>query len=156
MSKCCHFAHKSVVSARLAVCKNCANFVEGVCNVVNRNTHFLALENACPEMKWQHIKRESTTRDETIKRRFLREYEKSKPPTLTKQIKSFFKSMKKWAKARFALASTPVYKKRLAICKTCEFHDPSGWKGKGKCLKCGCCTSAKAKLKTEKCPLNKW
>jgi hypothetical protein len=160
MNKCCHFAHKADIAARLAICQSCSFRVDNLCKKADRRIRFLAIENACPEAKWKAIKRELTERDKAIlhrvKKAVKKAVEKAQPPTLTKQIVSFAKSMKKWAKSKFAMASKAVYEKRLSICQSCEFHDPSGWKGRGKCLKCGCCTSAKAKLKTEKCPLNKW
>lgn len=42
------------------------------------------------------------------------------------------------------------YHKRLLVCATCDRND------NGKCLECGCFLSIKAKMATEKCPLNKW
>jgi hypothetical protein len=39
---------------------------------------------------------------------------------------------------------------RLKICGTCEFAKA------GFCKKCGCILAAKTRVKTEKCPENKW
>jgi hypothetical protein len=44
---------------------------------------------------------------------------------------------------------------RLEICKTCEFYDPNGFIGTGKCMKCGC-SAAKIYMETALCPIGKW
>lgn len=43
-------------------------------------------------------------------------------------------------------------KKRLSICKSCEFFDQS----RQRCSQCGCKLAIKTYLKAEKCPINKW
>ena len=39
---------------------------------------------------------------------------------------------------------------RMLICKKCDWYDA------GTCNKCGCILELKTKMKTEKCPLDKW
>ena len=43
-------------------------------------------------------------------------------------------------------------KKRLEICKECEYYTQST----SKCAKCGCFMKAKALLKNSECPIEKW
>lgn len=43
-------------------------------------------------------------------------------------------------------------KKRLDICKTCEFFNAS----QTRCTKCGCFMAVKTYLKAERCPVGKW
>ena len=50
------------------------------------------------------------------------------------------------------------YKKRLEICKgndeyyPCEYYEPK----LARCKKCGCFLKIKAKIKSMKCPIDKW
>lgn len=45
-----------------------------------------------------------------------------------------------------------VQKKRLDICKTCTYYDPS----QGRCKHCGCFLLQKVKFSLESCPIDKW
>jgi len=45
-----------------------------------------------------------------------------------------------------------VQKKRLDICKTCTYYDPS----QGRCKHCGCFLLHKVKFSLESCPIEKW
>jgi hypothetical protein len=47
-------------------------------------------------------------------------------------------------------AEQSEYEQRQAICANCEFLDSD------RCKKCGCFVAAKARLKTESCPIGKW
>ena len=50
------------------------------------------------------------------------------------------------------LASTKIYKERLAICKACEhYFSPTGT-----CKKCGCFMRVKAKIASLSCPKKMW
>ena len=65
-------------------------------------------------------------------------------------------SMAHWALGGFQQADAAEHNRRLAICKACEFWDPSGFIGTGRCQKCGCSTWAKLRMATERCPVGKW
>jgi hypothetical protein len=81
---------------------------------------------------------------------------KKKAPPILNQIKSFVGSMKKWAESGFAKAGNKEFNRRLDICKSCEWWDGEAFANTGRCLKCGCSTKAKLRLKTEKCPIGRW
>ncbi len=46
--------------------------------------------------------------------------------------------------------TTQIKDDRLKICNPCEFAKA------GFCKKCGCILAAKTRVKTEKCPIDKW
>jgi len=50
------------------------------------------------------------------------------------------------------LASTKIYKERLAICKSCDRY----FKPTGTCTRCGCFMRVKAKIASLSCPDKKW
>jgi len=77
-------------------------------------------------------------------------------PNLTEQAKSLLKAGINWAQKGFILVSEEQLKERLAMCGSCELWDPEGFKGTGRCKKCGCSTQAKLRMATEKCPIGKW
>ena len=66
-------------------------------------------------------------------------------------------ALAKWSAAGWPIAPAPVRAVRHAICRGCEFWDPAGWVGFGKCRhqKCGC-SRMKHALATERCPIDKW
>jgi hypothetical protein len=80
--------------------------------------------------------------------------EKFKVQARLRMAQHFAESMKTWAKQGFNV-SQEAYKKRIDICKGCEFWDDSAMAGYGKCLKCGC-GRGKHWLPHEKCPIGKW
>jgi len=90
---------------------------------------------------------------EEIKER-VRLAQLSQPKTIAK-IRSASASVAKWARAGFVSVSEKTYNEREAICNACEFWQPDGNFGMGKCLKCGC-AKGKLKLPHEKCPIGKW
>lgn len=50
------------------------------------------------------------------------------------------------------ISDEDLTKSRLDICNSCEnLYQPTK-----SCKKCGCFVIAKTKLKTQKCPINKW
>lgn len=71
-------------------------------------------------------------------------------PTTIEKVKNFGKSMVKLAKNKFKIVSKEEQKRRLDICKGCEFFKH------GTCEKCGCVTNFKTKLESENCPIGKW
>ena len=66
------------------------------------------------------------------------------------------KGVSKWAKSGFLKTPEDILNKRLSICQACEFWNPEGFRGTGKCTKCGCSTWAKLRMATERCPIGKW
>ena len=45
-----------------------------------------------------------------------------------------------------------LYEKRIKICKNCESFRSTTWI----CSECGCFLKVKARMKSRKCPKNKW
>lgn len=77
-------------------------------------------------------------------------------PDLTEQARSLLKAGINWAQKGFALVTEDQLKDRLAACTSCNLWDPEGFKGTGRCQKCGCSTQIKLRMATEKCPIGKW
>lgn len=77
-------------------------------------------------------------------------------PSLVEQAKNAATAAGRAAKAALTgkevLVSDDEHDRRLAVCHDCEIYD----KKRKRCKKCGCYTSKKVWLSTEKCPLNKW
>ncbi len=67
----------------------------------------------------------------------------------------FTSAMTNWARKGFKIADAETLEKRKSICSICEYWDATAYLGYGKCRKCGC-SSAKLKLETEHCPIEKW
>ena len=76
-------------------------------------------------------------------------------PTTFQMVQKFTKATYNWAKSGFKLADEAELTRRKSICNKCNFWYPTARMGLGKCLKCGC-SSAKLKLASEKCPIEKW
>ena len=70
--------------------------------------------------------------------------------------KSMVNSTTRWAKGGLKLTDEPTLKTRLETCHGCEHWNPKGFRGTGRCMKCGCSTWAKLRMATEKCPIGKW
>lgn len=62
----------------------------------------------------------------------------------------------RWAASGFPLASPEALADRLEVCRACELWDAQGFRGTGRCLRCGCSTQAKLRMATSKCPAGKW
>jgi hypothetical protein len=62
----------------------------------------------------------------------------------------------RWVKSGLVTVDDDTIKKRLDICKSCEFWDNTALRGTGRCRKCGCSTWAKIRMATEQCPEKKW
>jgi len=82
--------------------------------------------------------------------------EKIKTPPLTTMMASMMQSASSWAAKGMRHTSEDILKTRLEACHSCEFWNPQGFKGTGRCMKCGCSTWAKLRMATEKCPIGKW
>ena len=77
-------------------------------------------------------------------------------PSIVNMAANFSGSLANWARNGFGTVSDSTIQSRLDICKGCEFWNADGFKGTGRCQKCGCSTWAKLRMATEKCPLDKW
>lgn len=73
-----------------------------------------------------------------------------KMPPLHKQMWNFASSLTSFVSDGFHLVDKADYQKRLEVCNTCDSRQD------GRCLKCGCYLSAKAKVRVDKCPEGKW
>lgn len=71
-------------------------------------------------------------------------------PTIIQQMTNVMVSSLKYIAGGFHNVSDEEYEDRLKICKTCDRYND------GRCLECGCYLSIKARMSTEKCPLDKW
>lgn len=80
----------------------------------------------------------------------------SEPPSIGVMAKSITESAKKWVGGGLKITDDATLKYRLEACHGCEYWNPNGFKGTGRCMKCGCSTWAKLRMATEKCPINKW
>lgn len=132
---------------RKAICAACKHHNEGYCEVTAKSIKQEVFSPACPRGYWGHEKTIFTKR--TNKKT-------QKPPSLIKRAKTLTISLSKWAIAGFKRTPKKLLNQRLEICKSCEFWDATKFNGTGRCNKCGCSTWAKLRLKTSKCPINKW
>jgi hypothetical protein len=78
------------------------------------------------------------------------------PPSMGQMAKSATQAASTWIRNKAPIASKELLEQRQKICKGCEFWNSSGFKGTGRCMKCGCSTWAKLRMATEKCPIGKW
>lgn len=78
------------------------------------------------------------------------------PPSVASMAVNFANSTAKWASRGFLKADEETLEKRIEICGKCEFWNSKGFRGTGRCMKCGCSTWAKLRMATEKCPVGKW
>jgi hypothetical protein len=77
-------------------------------------------------------------------------------PSIKSMGASFVDSIFNWGKNGFAKTDEKTLKNRIETCQGCEFWNPQGFNGTGRCMKCGCSTWAKLRMATEKCPIGKW
>ena len=82
--------------------------------------------------------------------------QKQESPELRTMAKTALQATSRWALNGFAKTEKETLKTRLKACHGCEFWNPQGFKGTGRCMKCGCSTWAKLRMATEKCPIGKW
>ena len=79
-----------------------------------------------------------------------------KLPPISEMAKSLLASTANWASKGFKFTSQETLEARLSACYACEFWNSKGFRGTGRCMKCGCSTWAKLRLSHEKCPVDKW
>lgn len=77
-------------------------------------------------------------------------------PSIESMAISITKSASKWIASGLKIADELTLKTRLNACRGCQHWNPKGFKGTGRCMKCGCSTWAKLRMATEKCPIGKW
>jgi len=77
------------------------------------------------------------------------------PPTSV-MVRSAMRSATNWIASGFQHTDPETLAVRLETCKGCEFWNPQGFRGTGRCMKCGCSTWAKLRMASEKCPIGKW
>jgi hypothetical protein len=129
--------HVKVLNQRKAICSECPLKNGLICSLDKETIKKKAFIGVCLANKFPKI-------------------QKRKAPPLLKQFGTFVGSMKKWAKSGFSKANKKEFNRRLEICKSCEWWDSEALAKTGRCMKCGCSTQAKLRLKTEKCPIGKW
>lgn len=77
-------------------------------------------------------------------------------PPISAMVKSFTEGIYAWARSGFTKASPGQIEERLSICRSCEWWNPEGFRGTGRCRKCGCSTWAKIRMTSSACPIGKW
>ena len=77
-------------------------------------------------------------------------------PSIETMAKSMAESAKQWVGSGLKISDSETFKKRIEACHGCEYWNPKGFRGTGRCMKCGCSTWAKLRMATEKCPIGKW
>jgi hypothetical protein len=108
----------------------------------------------CPKGKWRQFFCEESF-DPPLPLPLLPD-EKTEPPSLTTMIRSAAASAATWASRGFQHTDEETLKTRLETCGKCEFWNAQGFRGTGRCMKCGCSTWAKLRMATEKCPIGRW
>lgn len=73
-------------------------------------------------------------------------------PSVQDQVKSALAAGLSFAASGFKLVDQVEHDRRMAICHACEFHDAT----KGRCVKCGCVDTLKARIPSQACPIGKW
>lgn len=73
-------------------------------------------------------------------------------PPLLEQAGNAARSLIAAAASGFAVVGDEEHRRRLDICEACPEYDAA----QNRCRKCGCFNSLKAKLESQKCPLEKW
>jgi hypothetical protein len=74
-------------------------------------------------------------------------------PCLAQKVMSLGSSVAKWATSGFIVSNAEQIGFRIKTCKSCEFFINEK---NSRCGKCGCFTSPKIMMATEKCPIDKW
>lgn len=83
------------------------------------------------------------------------EKEKAKLPSLVTQAGTLATSLAQFTASGFKTVTKEVYEERKRICEGCEFFDPAGFGGVGRCRKCGC-SSYKLNMAISECPIGLW
>tara|TARA_B100001057_G_C22854377_1_gene952182 strand:+ start:952 stop:1293 length:342 start_codon:yes stop_codon:yes gene_type:complete len=81
----------------------------------------------------------------------------SNPHGILNLAKNLSSALIQWNRAGRPTVNNEQWKKRLSICRQCQFWQEVGNSQIARCKKCGC-SSGKLLLSTSKCPLNppKW
>jgi hypothetical protein len=145
--------HIQELRARKSCCQACHLNVKGKCQGNQSSLKHNLLVGSCPLDLWP---KDFKVTPYKLKASGSKLRAKKKPPSLGRQVESFSKSMKQWAKDRFRTVPDIEHERRLAICLACPSFDPDGWGGSGRCLECGCSTYAKSRIRSQSCPIGKW
>lgn len=73
-------------------------------------------------------------------------------PSAAEMAKNLASAAVDAARDGFRRAPAEVVNARLEVCRSCEWFRPRD----RRCAKCGCGTSAKASLRSSRCPLGRW
>lgn len=143
MIKCKHFEECGVVGGGCCKIGEWQKPTYGVClQLCEKNTH---PEDEKNTKKILDVLRKRTKDCNTCGNKKKKKKEKT---TFVDVVKGGAKLLK--SELNIGVVGDDIFEKRKSLCLACEHYDF------GKCEKCGCFCGAKAKLKTEKCPLNKW
>ena len=74
------------------------------------------------------------------------------PPSFGNRFSSLVRALVRWVKAGLPTVDSARYLRRRVSCFRCVNWEGDGWFGTGRCRLCGCATSIKLRLATEKCP----
>lgn len=80
----------------------------------------------------------------------LRNADKIEYPSAGAMVKSAAKAAADFAASGFKVIDATERERRLDICHACEFFDA------GRCRKCGCFMTIKARIAASRCPIGKW
>lgn len=90
---------------------------------------------------------------------FLSDGERTGGPGVAGLMRNGGAALASSARHGFRLVSDAQWRRNLAVCAKCDFWDPAGWGGTGKCThpRCGC-TKLKQRMEGQRCPLEppKW
>jgi len=86
----------------------------------------------------------------------LEDEHKKDSPSIGEMAQTAASSLSRWMRSGVKVVDEPTLESRLNECKACEFWNSKGFRGPGRCMKCGCSTWAKLRMATEKCPIGKW
>jgi hypothetical protein len=75
---------------------------------------------------------------------------------MTEKTRNAGKAFLLFFSKKMPIAKCEILIERKSICQACEFWSPEGFRGTGKCTKCGCSTWVKLRMATERCPIGKW
>lgn len=80
---------------------------------------------------------------------------KTELPSLVTQAGTLADSLFRFAGSGFKTVTKEQLEERKRICEGCEFFDPAGFGGVGRCRKCGC-SSYKLNMAISACPIGLW
>jgi hypothetical protein len=133
------------------------------CPSCSCNVDFSDLCAECPYKKWKNAGarlcgeyKEYYKINEDTQNKNSSEEENSKEfPSVQEMAKNLGKAMLDEARAFLSgkdVISDEEFQKRIDICTSCNFFS----KKSKRCLRCGCYLSLKAKMRGQKCPIQKW